>query len=154
MKGRVVLVLVLLLSAAFMLSCGPLTRVIHIEVSCDTFDKTPTGMRNEFEINVGDKIYVELCSNPSTGFQWEYRVSGDENAIKEVEHGYQKPNSDVPGTPGKQTWIFEGVSEGNTEIFMTYSQPWDGGIKGKSTYQISTVVTTQKLIPTAPPVNQ
>jgi predicted secreted protein len=153
MKVRYFLFLILLLVAIFALSCGPMSRVIHVEISCDTFEKTPASLRNDFEIYVGDKIYVELCSNPSTGFAWKYTTRGD-IALKEVEHGYQAPNSDVSGAPGKQTWIFEGVSEGNTGIIMNYSQPWDGGIKDKWIYQISAVVTTQKLLPTAPPENR
>jgi predicted secreted protein len=97
-----------------------------VEKSCDTFSKNPTSTGDDFE-TYGDKIYVELCSNPSAGFEWVYKMSGD-TGVKEQTHGYQASNRDVPGTPGKQTWVFEAVSEGNTEIFMTYSQPWDGGI--------------------------
>lgn len=140
MRRRTFLVVLLLFFIApFAISCGPLYRVIHVEISCDTFEKNPTSMQNDFETYIGDKIYVELCSNPSTGFEWVYTMSGD-TAVREVDHGYQAPNSDVPGTPGKQTWIFEAASEGTTEIIMTYSQPWDGGIKDKWTYKIGVVV--------------
>jgi predicted secreted protein len=139
MKGKAFLVLLLLLLAVFMVSCAPPFQVIHVEISSDTFSKNPTDLRDDFETYVGDKIYVELSSNPSTGFEWVYKMSGD-TAVKEQNHGYQAPSSDVPGTPGKQTWIFEAVSEGNTEILMTYSQPWDGGIKEKWIYRISVAV--------------
>ena len=139
LKRGTFFVILLLLVAIFASSCGPLYRVIHVEISCDTFEMNPTNMRNDFETYIGDKIYVELCSNPSTGFEWVYQMSGDA-AVREIDHGYQKPSSDVPGTPGKQTWIFEAASEGDAEIDMSYSQPWEGGIKGKWTYRISVVV--------------
>ena len=138
MKGRIVIILLLLLLAIVTCSCTS-DRVIHVEISCDTFSKNPTSMQDDLEIYIGDKIYLELCSNPSTGFEWGYKITGDK-AIQEVGHRYQAPTGDVPGTPGRQTWVFKAVDRGNTEIFMTYSQPWDGGIKEKWTYKIIAVV--------------
>jgi predicted secreted protein len=138
MKYRTILVLSLLLSTIFLLSCIT-SRETYVEISCDDFMEHPTSIRNDFEIEVGDKVYVELCSNPTTGFEWSYEMSGD-TAVREEDHDYSAPDNDVPGTPGKETWTFEGISKGTTEIFMAYSQPWDGGIKEEWTYKISVVV--------------
>jgi predicted secreted protein len=132
------LLLLLLLSTVFMPSCVT-SRDIHVEISCDDLGKNPTSMRNDFEIEIGDKIYAELCANHSTGFEWAYEMSGDP-AVKEEDYDYEAPESDVPGAAGKETWTFEGVSKGTTEILMAYSQPWDGGIKKEWTYKISVVV--------------
>jgi predicted secreted protein len=132
------LLLLLLLSTVFMPSCVT-SRDIHVEISCDDLGKNPTSMRNDFEIEIGDKIYAELCANHSTGFEWTYEMNGDP-AVKEEDHHYDAPESNVPGAAGKETWTFEGVSKGTTEILMAYSQPWDGGIKKEWTYKISVVV--------------
>lgn len=138
MKRRIFLVLLILLLAVFMLSCAS-SRILHAEISCDTFSQNPNNIQNDFELYIGDKLYVELCSNQSTGFVWAYEMSGDE-AIKEEGYIYQKPREDVPGAAGKEAWTFKGINEGNTEILMTYSQPWDGGIKNQWTYKINIVV--------------
>lgn len=125
-----------------MLSCIVTSRETHVEISCDDFmenPKHPKSIRNDFEIEIGDKIYVELCSNPTTGFAWTYEISGD-IAVKEEDHDYHAPEDNVPGSPGKETWTFEGIDKGTSKIFMEYSQPWDSGIKQEWTYTISVTV--------------
>ena len=90
-------------------------------------------------MEIGDKLYVELCSNPTTGFEWSYEMSGD-IAVKEEDHDFEAPEGDVPGAAGKETWTFEATEKGETIINMEYSQPWQGGIKGEWMYTISVVV--------------
>ena len=138
MKHRIIAVLLLLLSTIFMMSCIT-SRDIHVEISCDEFTENPTSMRNDFQIEVGDKIYVELCSNPSTGFKWIYEMSVD-NVIKEEGYDFEEPDSNVVGASGKEIWTFEAIEKGTTVIDMQYSQPWDGGIKGEWTYRINVTV--------------
>ena len=138
MKHRIIPVLLLLLSTIFMMSCIT-SRDIHVEISCDEFTENPTSMRNDFQIEVGDKIYVELCSNPSTGFKWSYEMSVD-NVIKEEGYDFEEPDSNVVGASGKEIWTFEAIEKGTTVIDMQYSQPWDGGIKGEWTYRINVTV--------------
>jgi predicted secreted protein len=119
-----------------MLSCIVTSRDTHVEISCDDFIENPTSTRNDFQIEIDDKIYVELCSNPTTGFQWLYEIS-DDTVVEEEDHDFHPPEDNVAGASGKETWTFEGVGKGITEIFMEYSQPWDGGIKQEWTYRIT-----------------
>lgn len=139
MKLKTVVLVGLLVLTLAALSCVVTSRETYVEISCDDFMENPTSIRNDFQIEVGDKIYIELCSNPSTGFQWSYNMSGD-IAVKEEDHDFDEPEGDMPGAPGKETWTFEGVSKGTAEILMEYSQPWDGGIKGEWTYRITVTV--------------
>ena len=139
MKTRMVTLVIIIILILPMISCIVTSRDIHVEIPCDDFMENPTSMRNDFEIEVGDKIYVDLCSNPTTGFEWSYEMIGD-LAVKEEDYDYHAPDSDIPGAPGKETWTFEGLNEGTTEIIMAYSQPWDGGIKEEWSYKISVVV--------------
>ena len=138
MKQRTILILLLLLSTILMQSCIT-SRDIHVEISCDEFAKNPKSMQNDFQIEVGDKVYIELCSNPSTGFKWNYDLSGD-NALKEEGYDFEEPDVDVVGASGKEVWTFEAIEKGTTVINMEYSQPWQGGIKGEWTYRINVVV--------------
>ena len=139
MKLRISVVLISIIMVLTLASCIVTSRDIHVEISCDDFSENPTSILNDFEIEIGDKIYVDLCANPSTGFEWSYEMSGDA-AVKEEDHDFEEPESDLPGAPGKETWTFEGIAEGMTVISMEYSQPWDGGIKGEWTYTINVVV--------------
>ena len=139
MKSRIVALLLLLVLILPTLSCVVTSRDTYVEISCDDFIENPTSIRNDFKMEIGDKLYIELCSNPTTGFEWSYEMSGD-SAIKEEDHDFDAPEGDVLGASGKETWTFEGINKGNTEIFMEYSQPWDGGIKQEWTYRIMITV--------------
>lgn len=139
MKLKTLLVLLLLVASVSMLSCIATSHDIHVEISCEDFQENPGIMLNDFEIEVGDKIYIKLCSNPTTGFKWDFEMSGD-NAVKEEGYDFEEPGGDVPGAPGKDIWTFEGAGKGTTVINMSYSQPWDGGIKDEWTYKVTVVV--------------
>ena len=74
MRLRIISVIVMLAVSLSLLSCFVTSREIGVEISCDQFNDSPHSMRNEFEAEVGDKITVKLCSNPTTGYQWKYEV--------------------------------------------------------------------------------
>ena len=139
MKTRFSALLMLIILSITMLSCFVTSRDIHVEISCDDFVENPISIRNDFTMEIGDKLYVELCSNPTTGFGWSYEMSSD-TALKEEDHDFEEPEGDVVGAAGKETWTFEATEKGETIIKMEYSQPWQGGIKGEWTYTISVVV--------------
>ena len=96
-------------------------------------------MRNEFQVEIGDKIRAKLCSNPTIGFKWEYGMS-NENVLSEEDYDFEEPKGDVPGTAGIEVWTFEAVAKGTTEVRMAYSQSWEGGKKEEWTYTITVTV--------------
>ncbi len=120
-------------------SCIITSKETHVELTCDNFKDNPTNYRNDFTIGVGDKVFVKLCSNPSTGFKWSYEMTGD-TSVKEEDYDYQEPESNLAGAAGKETFTFEGVEKGKAEIIMEYSQPWDGGIKKEWIYRMTITV--------------
>lgn len=84
------------------------------------------------EINNTNTTYkktleIDLESNPTTGYQWQYDINED-GIIKEVSKNYKK--DDVPegitGSGGTDIWTFEGVKEGSTEVIFKYLRPWEG----------------------------
>jgi predicted secreted protein len=139
MKLKIIMVLPLLIVTMIAVSCVVTSRDVHVQLTCDDFSGNPTSMQNNFQIETGDKIYVELCSNPSTGFGWSYEMSGDA-AVKEEDHDFESSESDMPGAAGKETWTFEAIKKGTTVINMSYSQPWEGGTKGEWKYKIEVTV--------------
>jgi len=138
MKLRIVLILLTLAASLSLLSCIITSRDINVDITCDQFNENHH-MRNEFRVESGDKIRVRLCSNPTTGFQWEYEASG-ENVLKEEDHDFEEPTGNVPGVAGVEVWVFEAIEKGTVEVHMEYSQPWEGGLKAEWTYTMSVTV--------------
>lgn len=137
MKLKVAGILILLVLVLALLSCVT-SRDIHVEITCGDFAENPTSIPNDFNIEAGDKIYIELCSNRVAGFAWSYEMTGD--AVKEEDHDYEEPESTVAGAAGTEKWTFEGSKKGTAEILVSYSQPWEGGIKNEWTYTITVEV--------------
>ena len=139
MKLRVVVISSLLILMLLLFSCIVTSHDYHVEISCDEFANNPQNMGDDFEMEVGDKIHVKLCSNATTGFAWSYEMSGD-TVLTEEDHDFEEPGGDVVGAAGMETWTFEAIEKGTTIINMEYSQQWENGIKGEWTYKISVVV--------------
>ena len=140
MKLRIILIFTMLVASLSLLSCIVTSRAIGVEISCDEFDENPHNIRNEFQVEIGDKITVKLCSNPTTGFQWKYETVGD--IVLQVEdHDFEEPEGEgVEGAAGKEVWTFEAVEKGTTEVRMEYSQPWEGGVKAEWTFTLAVTV--------------
>jgi len=71
---------------------------------------------------VGEELTVTLGSNPTTGFWWEDAEISDESIIKQVNHEFVAPETDVPGTPGQEVWTFEALKKGTVTTFLEYSR--------------------------------
>ena len=140
MKLRTILVFVILATSLSLLSCIVTSRLTDVEISCDEFNENPHSIRNEFQAEIGDKITVKLCSNPTTGFQWTYQITGG-TVIKEEDHDFEEPeDKGLIGTAGKEVWTFEAVEKGTAEVRMEYSRPWEGGEKTEWTYTMTVTV--------------
>jgi predicted secreted protein len=137
MKLRIILIFVVLIASFSLPSCVT-SRDINVEITCDQFNENHH-VRNNFQVEIGDKIRAKLCSNPTTGFEWEYEMS-NENVIKEEDHDFEEPKGDVLGVAGIEAWTFEAVDIGTTEVSMEYSQPWEGGLKAEWTYTMTVTV--------------
>ena len=137
MKLRIVLTFLILITSLSLSSCIT-SRDINVDITCDQFNENHH-MRNEFQVEIGDKIRAKLCSNPTTGFKWEYEMSND-NVLKEEDYDFEEPKGNVVGAPGIDVWTFEAVNKGTTEVRMAYSQPWEGGEKEEWTYSITVTV--------------
>ena len=138
MKLRLSLIFTIFTTALLLSSCVVTSHEYKAEISCDEFNNNHHH-KGEQEVEVGDKIRVELCSNPTTGFEWDYEMSID-NVLKEEDHDFEEPSGDVPGAAGKKVWTFEAVKTGTAEISMEYSQPWEGGLKAEWTYIMTVTV--------------
>ena len=137
MKLRIFLIFTILAVTVLLSSCVT-SYDFNVEISCDDFGET-NHRTGEFEVEVGDKIRVELCSNQTAGFQWDYEMTV-ENVLSEEDHDFEEPEGDVPGAAGTELWTFEAIETGTTEVRMEYSQPWEGGLKSVWTYNMTVIV--------------
>jgi inhibitor of cysteine peptidase len=139
MKKKIIALVAFLVFLLPLFSCIVTSELIEVSVACEDFNESPSSILNDFEIEVGDKITVRLCSNATTGFAWEYTMTGD-NAVKEEDYDFEEPDDDMVGAAGTEVWTFEGIEAGTAVIEMSYSQPWEGGTKGAWTYKMTITV--------------
>lgn len=134
---RIIMLFVLCIATLSMSSCTT-SHDYSYQISCEKFAEN-SKYSSEVTLEVGDKIRLELCSNRTAGFKWEYKFTL-ENVVEEEDYDFEEPGADVVGAPGKELWTFEAVNTGTTEIQMEYSQPWEGGTKAEWTYIIKVTV--------------
>jgi predicted secreted protein len=138
MKLRILLIFTIFATVLLLSSCIVTSHDFNVEISCDEFGES-NHRSDDFEVEVGDKIRMKLCSDPTTGFQWDYEMTV-ENVLKEEDHDFEEPEGDVPGAAGMEIWTFEAVETGITEVQMKYSQPSEDGVKSKWTYNVTVTV--------------
>ena len=138
MRKRILVGLVIMMILVACAACSQPSSQALVEVSCDEFYSN-NHISQVLEVQVGETFTVKLCSNPSTGFQWNYEMTGD-SALKEEDHDFEEPEKDVPGAAGKEVWTFEAVEKGVTAVHMEYSRPWESGKKAEWTYTMTVTV--------------
>ncbi|MFC1979727.1 protease inhibitor I42 family protein [Chloroflexota bacterium] len=138
MKLRIILVFMMLTVSLSLLSCIVTSHDFSAEITCDQF-RDNSHRSGEFTVEVGDKIRVKLCSNPTTGFKWTYEMSV-ENVLKEEDYDFEEPEGNLLGAGGIDVWTFEAIEKGTVEVRMEYSRPWEGGEKAEWTYTMNVMV--------------
>ncbi len=80
---------------------------------------------SELKLNVGDEFFVELESNPSTGYSWELFDSTSIPMVQLRSSVYVAPDSDLVGVAGTQTFRFEAVEFGAGVVRLEYIRTFD-----------------------------
>ena len=100
-------------------------------VSCDQLSKSNHVVIN-MEVSEGDLLVVNLCSNPTTGFQWsEFPKINDQNALKQTYHKFTALETGKVGASGSEEWGIQILKQGNSTLIWEYSRPWEGGEKAE-----------------------
>ena len=138
---RMLIALVFVVAISLLiLSLVPSTA--SVDVSCD--DLTTQGGTVSKEVKLGrfsDLLVVTLCSNPTTGFEWELIEISDENILQQTEQEYVAPEgTEVAGAAGQEVWTFKVLRSGEATITMAYGRPGEGGEKAEWTFDLSVKV--------------
>jgi inhibitor of cysteine peptidase len=99
-----------------------------------TVVKTYDDAGQEIDIGVGQEFIIALGSNPTTGFSWQ--ASYDDTKLELVggESTYEADDEGegVVGGGGVEYFRFKTLAAGETEVTLTYAQPWEGGDVGET----------------------
>jgi inhibitor of cysteine peptidase len=140
MLRKILLLIIMCVTTLSVSSCTVTSVEYHVELTCDQFAGNAKYIyTSEIAMEVGDKIVLELCSNQTTGFKWDYEMT-TEDIVDEIDYKYIAPEEGVVGAPGMESWTFKAVQKGTTQIKMEYSQPWEGGTKAEHTYTLTVTV--------------
>jgi predicted secreted protein len=72
-----------------------------------------------FPVNKG--VTVVLCSNPSTGYQWNEQADiEDSSVVEQTGHEYVAPAGDKVGAAGTEKFILNGVKTGKTTVYLEH----------------------------------
>lgn len=85
------------------------------------------------EVQRGEKFQIALESNPTTGYGWEFET--DPNLISLINQTF-KPESDLIGAGGTETFKFSALNEGEAEIVFSYKRSWEEEIIEKKVFQV------------------
>lgn len=103
-----------------LLFLGILSLIIN--VGCAAKSITPPAGAEVSE----DTLTVTLEENPTTGYLWKL-VIGTEGILKLQSDTYTptKTSDQVVGSGGNHSWVFKGVSKGETVLTFKYFRPWE-----------------------------
>ena len=133
-------ILVLSLTACSPAPCDEAT----VKVDCEEFQapaQDPAVIEREITVSKGAVVEFWLCSNPSTGFEWEEAELSDDSVLKETFHEFVAPDSTMPGSAGQEHWTFEATGSGDCTVSLRYSRPWEGGEKGVWEFTLDVTVS-------------
>ena len=141
MKFKLVAIGVLLVIVLGITACS--SGNAKVQFTCDDFTNQQH-ITNYIDASEGDIIKITLCANPTTGFEWgEVRIS-DVSALELIDREFHAPGSlddpPAPGTPGMEELTLKALKKGESQVYMEYSQPWDGGEKAEWTYEMTVTV--------------
>lgn len=94
-------------------------------VSHETYQYTDPA--RPLTVSPGEKFFIVMASNRTTGFSWQIAKPINEKVVKLLGSEYFPAKSDLVGAGGKEVWTFTAVAAGQTTISLKYIRPWEKG---------------------------
>jgi inhibitor of cysteine peptidase len=110
--------------------CSPAGR----EVSVDVNNNGST-----VQLNEGDILVVTLESNPTTGYDWHI-AEIDPALLSQQGEAEFKPQSELMGAGGIETFRFKALAAGEGELRLTYNRIWEEGVEPVEVFSITVSV--------------
>ena len=116
-----------------------LIAVIFIFAGCNTPQEilylVNDNNGQEVEVSLKEEIEISLDANPTTGYTWSISEI-DTNFTKQISEVQYKANSNLIGSPGKQTFRFQTIASGKTALKLIYHRPWEKEVIPSDTFFI------------------
>jgi inhibitor of cysteine peptidase len=93
------------------------------------------------EVNQGDRIRIELESNPTTGYEWAVD-STDETILVYEGSAYEAGDGNRVGQGGIQTLTFQAAEPGQAEIHLKYWRSWEGDASVVERFDVTITITS------------
>jgi inhibitor of cysteine peptidase len=74
-------------------------------------------------IKQGEQFAIQLESNPTTGYEWIPEFN--DSIINLTSHSFESWQPGMPGASGNDTFAFDGLSHGQTNLEFTYKRSWE-----------------------------
>ncbi|KPJ53466.1 MAG: hypothetical protein AMJ37_01385 [Dehalococcoidia bacterium DG_18] len=107
---------------------SPTIAVEGGQTTDDWFLYSPT-----IAVEVGDSFLLSLKSNPTTGYAWQ--VQFDDELLELVDTKFE-PSSDAIGAGGVESFEFQALKEGDSEVTMVYERSWEEGYIEKVIFNV------------------
>ena len=97
---------------------------IFILTGCGKKDKKKnTTKKEDTKFVVGDTLDIKLDSNPSTGYEWSYEMTGDDIIVIANRYEEDINCSELDGCSGKEIYTISSVGEGKVNLKFIYYRP-------------------------------
>lgn len=123
----------------FILATGCATKERIVTVTESVNGSTVT-------IGTGDRLRVELPSNPSTGYSWQtmelnsWVLARTKRPVYTPDWVVGADRQRMVGSGGKLTLEYEGIGAGTSPVRIAYSRPWETNAAPAKTFQLTVVV--------------
>ncbi len=86
-------------------------------------------MKSDYEIGLGESFQIELASNPTTGYAWQWTNKDAILNVEKVESKYTATDNPkgMVGSGGTETWKFKGIKSGSETLKLEYKRAWESG---------------------------
>ncbi|MFH0887325.1 MAG: protease inhibitor I42 family protein [bacterium] len=105
--------------------------------SCQENFNILTEKDNGTTVNIanGEMFGLILEGNPTTGYDWI--ISNiDKSMVKEMGKPEFTLDSNLVGSPGKQSYLFQTFKAGNTTLSLEYKRAWEKGVSPAKTFKV------------------
>jgi inhibitor of cysteine peptidase len=92
------------------------------------------------ELQIGERLTVELRANPSTGYSWEV-VSSGEPVLRQLGPPTFTEDSHMAGAGGTVSYEFRAEQAGTASLDLVYRRPWEKEAEPAETFSLTVVVT-------------
>ncbi len=104
------------------------------------YELTADDNGRQLQLLTGDTLSVELKSNPTTGYRWQFVAPDDPGVLNSTGDEFIAPQTERCGAPGRQKLSFTAAASGETVLRLDYVRPWEKDTPPMQSFRVPVVV--------------